>query len=60
MSEHSHDSLGKVFDLVLKTVEGLGGTNPSMDLIAFRIHRAHAAGVTDPQRLYTIALTGEE
>jgi hypothetical protein len=57
----NHDNvLGVVFDMALKTAEELGGTNLSMDVIAQRIYKANAAGITDPQRLYTIALTGED
>lgn len=60
MSKNRSDLLGTIFDMALKTAEELGGTNLSMDVIAQRIHKANAAGITDPQRLYTIALTGED
>jgi hypothetical protein len=53
MTKNKTDLLGTVFDLALKTAEELGGTNLPMELIAQRIHNAHAAaGITDPQRLY--------
>jgi hypothetical protein len=52
MTKNKTDLLGTVFDLALKTAEELGGTNLPMELIAQRIHNAHAAaGITDPQRL---------
>ena len=59
MIKNRPDLLSTVFDQALKTAEELGGTNLPMELIAQRIHRASAAGITDPQRLYRIALTGE-
>ena len=60
MIKNQSKLLGTVFDLALKTAKEIGGTNLSMDVIAKRIHQAHTAGITDPARLYSIALMGEE
>ena len=59
MIKNRPDLLSSVFDKALKTAEELGGSSLPLELIAQRIHKANAAGITDPQRLYTIALTGE-